>query len=122
MARSFAFWVEIMALISPLCSRHIIKARGIAFLISISNLLLLYFFESNIFNLINVFFILMTVTVTTVAAAAFAATKVYEVVVAYIKAGFLSLFIVSFISQSRPFIPVLYLFLSYLISLIIVSN
>ena len=85
-------------LISLLYSYYIIKARGIAFLIFISNLLLLYFFKSNILNLINIFFVLMTVAAAAVAAAAFAATKVYKVVITYIKIGFLSLFIISFIS------------------------
>ena len=64
----------------------------------------------------------MTVTAAIVAATTFAAIKVDKVVITYIKAGFLSLYIESFIFWSCPFIPLLYLFLSYLISLIIVFN
>ena len=106
-----------MALISPLYNYYIIKAKEIIFLIFISNLLLLYLSESGIFNLINVLFILMTV-----AAAAFTATEVYEVVITCVRAGFLSLFIVSFIFWSCPSTSLSYLFLSYPISLIIVFN
>ena len=40
----------------------------------------------------------MTVATTAVAAAAFAAIKVYKVIVTYVGAGFLSLFIIFFIS------------------------
>ena len=111
-----------MALISSLYNYYTIKARGIIFLIFISNLLLLYFFKANIFNLINILSVLMTVIAATAVVATFAATEVYEVVITYVGAGFLSLFIMSFISQSYPFIPLLYLFLSCLISLITVSN
>ena len=39
----------------------------------------------------------MMVAVAAVAAAAFAATKAYKVVITYVEAGFLSLFIISFI-------------------------
>ena len=69
-----------------------------AFLISVSNLLLLYFSESNIFNLINVLSVLTTVTAAAVITAAFAAIKVYKVVITCVRMGFLSLFIISFIS------------------------
>ena len=91
-------------LISLLCSCCTIKARGIIFLIFISNLLLLYFSKSGIFNFINILFVLMTVAAVAVAAAVFAATKIYKVVVTCVKAGFLSLFIISFISWSYSFI------------------
>ena len=111
-----------MMLISPLYNYYIIKTREIVFLIFISNLLLLYPFKSNIFNLINILSVLMMVAATAVAAAAFAAIKVYEVVVICVKISFSSFFIVFFISWSCPFTPLLYLFLSYLISLIIVFN
>ena len=40
----------------------------------------------------------MTVATAAVATAAFAAIKVYKVVITYIEAGFSSLFIISFIS------------------------
>ena len=109
--------MKIMALLSPLYNYYTIKAREIIFIIFISNLLLLYSFKSDIFNLLNVLSVLATV-----AAAAFAATEVYEVIITYVRAGFLSLFIIFFISWSYPSIPLLYLFLSYPISLIIVFN
>ena len=122
MTQFFTFWVKIMALISSLYNYYIINAREIAFLIFISNLLLLYFSKSSIFNFINVLSVLITVAAAAVAAATFAAIKVYEVVVACVGVGFLSLFIVSFISWSYFFILSLYLSLSYLISLITVFN
>ena len=87
-----------MAIISSLYNYHIIKAKNITFLIFISNLLLLYFSEFSTFNLINILFILITVAAAAVAAAIFIATKIYEVVITYIRIGFLSLFIISFIS------------------------
>ena len=87
-----------MALISPLYNYYIIKIREIAFLIFISNLLLLYFFKFNIFNLINILSVLITVTAAAVAAAIFTATKIYKFVVNYVKVGFLSFFIIFFIS------------------------
>ena len=87
-----------MASISLLYSYYTVKARKIVFLIFISNLLLLYLSESNIFNFINILFVLITVVAAAVAAANFAATKVYEVVVTCVRVSFLSLFIVSFIS------------------------
>ena len=111
-----------MTLISLLYSYYIIKAKDITFLISVNNLLLFYFSESDIFNLINILFVLITVAAAAVAAAVFAATEVYEVVVACVRAGFLSLFIIFFIFWSYPFISLLYLFLSCPISLIIVFN
>ena len=88
-----------MVLISPLYSYYIIKVKKIAFLIFINNLLLLYFSESDIFNLINILSVLTTVAAAAaVAAAAFAVTEVYEVVVACVGTGFSSFFIVFFIS------------------------
>ena len=69
-----------------------------AFLTFISNLLLLYFFKSDIFDFINVLSVLIMVAATAVAAATFAATEVYKVVVTCVRTGFLSLFIISFIS------------------------
>ena len=77
-----------MVLISPLCNYYIIKARDIIFLIFISNLLLLYSSKPNIFNFINVLSVLITVIITTVAAATFAATEIYEVVVTCVRAGY----------------------------------
>ena len=64
----------------------------------------------------------MTVAAAAVAAAAFAATKVYKVVVTCVGAGFLSLFIIFFISWSCLFISLPHLSLSYLIILITVFN
>ena len=108
--------------IFSLCYYYIIKAKGIIFLIFINNLLLLYPFESSIFNFINILSVLITVVTTAVAAATFAATKIYKIIVACVRAGFLSLFIIFFISWSYLSTSLLYLFLSYLISLIIVFN
>ena len=86
-----------MALMSPLFSYCTVKARGITFLISVSNLLLFYLSEFSIFNFINILFVLTTVAVAVVAVAAFAATNVYKVIIACVRAGFLSLFIIFFI-------------------------
>ena len=96
-----------MALTSSLYSYYTIKARRIAFLIFINNLLLLYLFKFSIFNLINILFVLTTVAVIAVAVAAFAATKVYEVVITYVKASFLSLFIVSFYFSELSLYPLI---------------
>ena len=98
------------------------KINKIIFLIFINNFLLLYFFKPSIFTFINTISVLIMVAVAAVAAAAFAATAVYVVVVARVRTGFLILFIAFFISWSYPFTLLLYFFLSYLISLIIVSN
>ena len=86
-----------MALISPLCSRCTVKVKGIIFLIFISNLLLLYLSKFSIFNFINILSVLMIIAAAAVAAANFTATKVYKVIVTCVRAGFLSLFIISFI-------------------------
>ena len=102
-----------MALILLLQSLRTIKISKIIFLIFINNFLLLYFFKPSIFTLINILFVLTTVA---------AATAVYVVVVTRVGAGFSILFIAFFISQSYPFILLLYFFLSYPINLIIVSN
>ena len=114
--------MRIIASIYPLYSYYIIKARKLVFLILINNLLLIYLSKFSIFNLINIFSILIRVAAAAVTTAAFAATEVYEVVITYIKVDFFSLLIIFFISWSCPFISLLYLFLSCLISLITVFN
>ena len=122
MARFLIFWVGIRVLLSPLGSLRTAKTIKIIFLTFISNFLLLYFFEPSIFTFINILFILIMVTTVTIATAVLTATIVYKVIITRVRAGFLILFIISFISWSCPSSSLLYLFLSYLISLIIVSS
>ena len=88
------------------------KINKIIFLIFINNFLLLYFSNPSIFTFINILSVLIKV----------AATVVYMVIIARVRAGFLTLFIAFFISRSYSFILLLYFFLSCSISLIIVFN
>ena len=52
----------------------------------------------NIFTFINILSVLITGAAAAITAAAFAATAVYVIVVAHVGAGFLILFIASYIS------------------------
>ena len=73
------------------------KINRIMFLTFIINFLLFNFFNSNILISTNVLSVLIIVIAAAVTAVAFAVTVVYVVVIARVRAGFLILFIASFI-------------------------